>query len=264
MAGKTMRWMPVLLGLVLAGGARAELVWQPAGGDSPRHGGYVLKGATDAETRLLTADLGSRELTPEDGLFRPPRTGQNNYHALVASQQREGRTETAIRYVFRHGRPTGHSPSELTGLEKTRLEIVPDPLPREHQRYRAGEEAAFLVRFDGRPLAGQAIILTTSHGTAMEAVTDRRGRAVFTLPDDFETTRPGRRANRPAELVLTAETEGHVTTLSAAYHVDPGHWQRTAPGLGVALVGMVAGVAGWGGVRRLARPDRRQRHRGRK
>jgi hypothetical protein len=95
------------------------------------------------------------------------------------------------------------------------------------------------------PLSGIPVVLETTQGSRVEAVSDDSGLVQFTIPDDFSEVKPGRRKNPPAELSLFAEykTEAarYETTLSAAYYVDPGHWRSKGLGAAVAGLGLLAG-----------------------
>ena len=208
----------------------------------------VLGDTTGARITFWHPDLETRSLTAQDRTVVLPRTGVAAYYAVVAEWDRPAEKAALIRYEYLRGRPTDHSPRELLSAAKTELEIVPDPLPREHYRYYANDRWGFGVRFRGEPLAGAAVSLTTAHGSAREAQTDAEGRVNFVLPDDFPEVRPGRDANAPGEMTLGVEhaTEGvrYATRLSAAYHADPGHWQSVSWGTGVAALGVLAGFAG--------------------
>lgn len=153
-----------------------------------------------------------------------------------------------IRYEYQNGRPTSHSSRELLAAAKTELEIVPDPVPREHYRYQANKRWGFLVRFRGDPVVGAAVLLTTEHGSRLEGSTDSEGRVSFVLPDDFPEVHPGRDANAPAEMTLYvdrgAAPKRYRTRLNAAYHADPGHWRSLPWGVGVVALGLLAGLAG--------------------
>jgi hypothetical protein len=237
-----------------AAGDPEPLVLRPA----PRTGegppGLRLQGARGARARTWRPDLATANATadlPRITVDSP----YGNYHAVVAEREAGGVHTAAIRYVYRHGRPSGHSPRRLLGAVKAPLEIVPAPAPREHHRYRAGDEAPFRVRFQGLPLAGATVTLRTSHGSVQRAETGPAGVVRLRLPDDFPRVRPGRRNNPPAELTLTARhREGdrrYVTRLSAAYHVDPGHWRSLEWALVLAGAGLLTGLGGtWWAFRR--------------
>jgi len=206
----------------------------------------AIEAAGNARIRFWQPDLESRELTPEAGRVTLPRTGISAYYALVVEWQRPDEKRALIRYEYQNGRPAKNSPSELLAAEKTDLEIVPDPLPREHYRYLSGTRWDFLVRFQGRPVHGAAVILRSAHGTELTATSDVDGRVSFTLPDDFPDVQPGRAANRPAELTLETRYQGpnraYLTRLSTVYHVNPAHWQSIPWGIGVTAMGLLAGL----------------------
>ncbi len=87
------------------------------------------------------------------------------------------------RLVFRQSRRLAEGSAEKARHE---LEIVPDPLPREHGRYRESEKWRFLVRFNGQPLPGQPVTLETEFGTRTSFTTDAAGFATVLFPRDFK------------------------------------------------------------------------------
>ena len=243
----------LLLGLMfLTGMVQAALVWQPV----PKKPGkppsrmapkpFVLNQAVE-HAMLWKPDLQVKPIKPMRGQFPVRMTGMDNYHALVAEHRPDENTlESAVRYLYLRGKPSGNSPSRVTGAVKTPFDIMPAPLPREHRRYHANHDAVFVLRFEGKPLANTPITLSTANGSNLQLVSDRVGAVRFTLPDDFVETKPGRKNNRPAEFVLTSKIERngrtYRTSLSAPYHVDPGHWQSFELGLMVLGVGFVSGL----------------------
>jgi len=196
---------------------------------------------------LWKPNLERQALEVKGGGLAFPRTGMGDYHAMVAEWDGESAREARIRYHYMRGRPSGHSPRELLAKTKTALEIVPDPLPREHFRYQTTDRWGFLVRFGGAPLVGTLVRFETAHGSRLEARSDARGRVEFALPDDFPVVKPGRRATPPAGFTLEVEHAGEEdrfrTRLLADYHPGPHHWQSTGWGLGVVMLGLVAGLA---------------------
>ena len=223
---------------------------------------FMLNGYENSQLKFYTPELQSRELSTNNGRFTIKPTGKDNYHVLVAHKQHNGVIQSAIRYVYFNGKPSGHSPAEITALEKAALEIVPDPLPREHWHYKAGDAIAFVVRFKGSPYASIPVTLSTSHASILEAVTDAQGRVFFTLPDDFPHTRAGRDNNPPAELLLHAklsdDQQRYATWLSADYRANPQHWQQRTLGALVAGGGFVTGALITGlGFRRRHQGDKK-------
>jgi len=200
---------------------------------------FNLTGFENSQIKFITPDLQSSDIQTTDGKISLRPTGKDNYHALYALREQNGVKESAIRYVYFNGKPTGHSPSEITFLNKTDFEIIPDPLAREHWHYKAGDSIAFVIRFKNSPLASHPVSLATSNASVLKSLTDTQGRVVFTLPDDFAKTKPGKRANKPGELLIHAKhsdnNKSYATWLSSDYEVDPKHWQSTE--LGTLVLG---------------------------
>jgi hypothetical protein len=198
-----------------------------------------------AVARLWKPDLTSELLEIERGSIALPSTGFGNYHALVVEQDWGTSKDYLIRYEYMRGRESDFSPSKLANSEKAPLEIIPDPIPREHYRYLSDSQWDFLVRYKGDALADLPVVLETEFGSRLEGRTDAEGRVSFQLPDDFPEVKPGRRNNSPAELWLTARhDDGEIryqTRLSAPYHVNPAHWQSTELAAGVLAIGLLAG-----------------------
>lgn len=251
------RMLLALLGLalVMPAWADGELAWRPPapsagqgshGGHAMMPTGWRLDGMGEGvQVRMIAPDLVVHTLEAKGAVFPMPRTGMDYYHVLVASRAGDGRVETAIRYVPLGGRPSGHSPAEVVALPKARLEIVPDPLPREHWRYEGKRSAGFLLRFDSHPLAGRAMRLKTAKGSELVIQTDARGRAEIVVPDDLD---PAAGQRQLGEMTLVAEhrdTQGlmHVTTLSASYAPSPEHWRSLPLGAFMGLAGLGVGLA---------------------
>lgn len=256
----------ILLGpLLVSGPAQAALSWStqlPVGdrpvskkpadgghGHGEHRGGtpFYLQDGEGAEAEIWFPTLVRRPLEVDSrGVVKVSGTGLDNYHLLYARRQSEGRDELALRYQPMRGKPSGESPRLLVGYRKGALDIVPSPLTREHQRYESGETARFTLMFKNRPLAGQALQLTTSNGTTVEMQSDAKGEVSVPLPDDFVEVGAGRSANKPAEFVLATryefESTAYHTTLSADYHVSPTHWQSHGGGLLAMLAGFAGGL----------------------
>ncbi|MDX8407414.1 MAG: hypothetical protein R8L58_03410 [Mariprofundaceae bacterium] len=199
-----------------------------------------------AQASMLQPDLKRRPLLlNEQHKVTIQSDGKEYFHVLLATKKGKHLITSAIRYFHMFGKPAGVSPSRLTQKEKTPLEIVPAPLPREHWQYMAEHRARFRVRFHGHALIDQPVRITTGNGTTMQLQTDRHGYAAFVLPDDFPNTKPGRMRNKPASLLLYTthhhKDDQYITTLTADYTVNPKHWQSFTGGLWVAGGGMLLG-----------------------
>jgi hypothetical protein len=205
----------------------------------------MLENAQGASITLWKPDLTTQPLNLSQGGITLPKTGMDNYHAVVAEKDWGNSKETVIRYEYLFGRPSKHSPSELAGAVKTDLEIVPAPIPREHFRYLANQSWGFQLRLKGQPKAQTRLTLETANGTRLETVTDDNGYAVFRLPDDFPDIVPGKRDERSAEFSVSAKAEDagitYETLLNASYRMDPAHWQSKSLGWLVVGIGFIAG-----------------------
>lgn len=245
--------LTLLTSATLAMNASASLVIKPVPVDKDhahhnRRTGkaFNITGFENSQALLYTPTLEQRALKINNGQvkFRP--TGMDNYHAIVVSKTHNDVEKTAIRYIYSFGKPSGHSPSEITNQVKSRLEIVPSPLPREHWEYKSNDDANFIVRFDGLPLVDKEISLSTSNGSIIKSRTDKLGEATFKLPDDFEEVKPGSEANEPGELLIhvkhTENGKKYATWLSSEYEVDPAHWRNTQLGAIVAGSGFLIGA----------------------
>jgi len=241
--------------LLISSSVQAELRWNPkpasSGHDGHSRGGPVtlyLDDGEGAELKLWSSTLQqlSLEQSSDMGKVVLPKTGVDNYHALLAIRSSEQLVETAIRYKYMRGKPSGHSPSELTATAKSALEIVPRPLPREHWRYTGNRPANFTITYNGMPLKDAWVGLTTRNGTTLEATSDAQGEVSFRVPDDFTRVVPGRNNNPEGEFIVRT---GHVddgrlyrTNLTANYRVDPAHWQSNGVALFMLGSGFAAGL----------------------
>lgn len=165
----------------------------PAGRGDRGGASYCLTNlrATDVEVRNGKGGLQEPDkATVEDGGFKVGTAGVGNYHWLQASEDSAaGRFTASTAHYFAN---PGPAPTAMLLVSKADLEIVPQPLPREHWRYRAGETWRFLVRFKGRPLADTGLRLETSGGTQQVLKTDANGLVKVTFPDDVKApTRHG-------------------------------------------------------------------------
>ena len=239
-----------------------------AQGGHAQHGGHggaqkFEIGGFDAdatyEVRYITSTLEALALEPKNGIVTPPRTGLNNYHALVVNEKCGDVFSSSVRYIYGHGKPSKTSPTKLTHLQKSELEIVPSPLPREHDRYTASKSYDFLLRFKGKPLQNIPIILNTQNGSELHATSGKKGTFAITLPNDFKAVKEDRGANKPAEFFLkaayTSEGMQYATTLAMPYHVNPNDYWRSEP-LGALLI-VVGMIAGWFIMRRYVHNKRK-------
>ena len=237
----------VLLGLSIDSHAVMTIrpVIEPAHG--PHRGGpetFQLNGFENSQLTMIKPNLEQQPLETRQGRFAFHPTGINNYHVLVAEREHNGVKESAIRYVYFNGKPSGNSPSQLTELVKTDFEIVPNPLPREHWHYKSGDRIGFRLRWKGEPVANNSVTLATSQSSILQSETDTQGEVWFVLPDDFAEQADA--DSGPAELLVHArlnhEHTPQATWLSAEYFPDPQRWRDQTLGLIVSGGGFLFGA----------------------
>lgn len=176
------------------------------------------------------------------------RPAHGGFHWLAAREE-SGDAVRVASTVYYHGERGAENPTAMFMRQKHELEIIPQPYPREHSRYRAGEEWKFLVRFNGQPLPGQEVMLETSNGSKAALQTDAQGVLLVHVPDDFKVMEEdgvagghdhGRRA---ADLVLATEhAEGgrnYLTAFNSSYGPNAFDQRSLAMGLGFTLLGML-------------------------
>lgn len=221
-----------------------------------KHGGHgkgetamfaLMNTEMNASSHLILPDLSEQNLTLKRSILMLPKPSMGGYYAMVAEGNETNSTFSAVRYLSLHGRPCKVSPTKLTALPKTDLEIVPNPLHREHDRYTASKTYRFLLRFQGKPLANTAVTLETHDTPVQTYTTDQSGAFSITLPNDFKNVKVGRNENKPSEFLLsTQHRDGehlYKSTLSMPYYVNPNDfWQSQSYGTSVIAIGFLGGI----------------------
>lgn len=202
---------------------------------------------SNSSASLIQPNLNKEPLEFKANTVMLPKPPMGGYYAMVAEVNTSEATYSAIRYLSLHGRPAGISPTKLTALPKTMLEIVPSPLHREHDRYTGSKSYRFIAMFEGKPLANTAIVLETHNSAPQTFTTDAKGVAEITLPNDFKNVTSDRRSNKPSEFLLTlrhdTEDKHYVTTFSMPYSANPNDfWQSQEWGAGAIFIGFFGGL----------------------
>jgi hypothetical protein len=202
----------------------------------------------DAWSNNLKDDNAHRQLAMEMGGAMLDKPASGGFHWLAAREE-QGDAVRVASTVHPFGERGAQNPTAMFMQQKHELEIIPQPYPREHSRYRAGEAWQFLVRFNGSPLPGQKVYLETSNGSMAEFVADAQGVIVLRVPDDFsagETHQAagGHNHGRPgAEFVLATEHEAggksYLTAFNSSYGRNAYDQRSLALGLGFTLLGML-------------------------
>jgi len=197
--------------------------------------------APDAQVGALPSEF---PLEEDVAAIAPASPKVGNYHWLVAREETPASVKVATTAWY-FGNP-GPSPKALLARPKHELEIVPDPLPREHGSYRESEKWRFVVRQGGKPLAGQALLLETEFGSRSRFVTDQDGIATVLFPRDFQPLPKDKAEHgRPsARFVLSTESQvgerRYLTAFNANYGPDAERGRSLAWGAGFCLAGMLA------------------------
>lgn len=251
----------LLLGTSLLGYGEGALYWTPHGCDegkatASKHGGHgkgesamfaAMNLEGNATAKLVMPDLSLKALRFNQNTVMLPVPSMGGYYAMVAESNASAKVYSAVRYLSLFGRPVKISPTKLTALPKTALEIVPDPLHREHDHYTASKSYRFVVLFENRPLGNAAVTLETHDTPAQTLKTDAEGSLILTLPNDFKNVRTGRNENKSSEFLLTARYDEdltqYVSTLSMPYYVNPNdYWQSQSLGAGAIFIGFLGGL----------------------
>lgn len=184
---------------------------------------------------------------PEGARIAPGTAKIGNYHWVVAREESAEAVKVASTAWY-FGNP-GDSPKELLKIVKHELEIVPEPLPREHGRYRESEKWRFLVRLNGAPLASQPLLLETEFGSRATFLTDASGIATVLFPRDFRPAQKaegdhGGHGRQMAKFVLSTEKEAdgrrYLTAFNLTYAEDADRNKSLGWGAAFGLLGMLA------------------------
>lgn len=139
--------------------------------------------ADAVEVRDGAGGFGTDRVPVENGRFVAAAGKVGNYHWLQAGEDSPAGVYTAS--TAQYFANPGPAPTAMLQLAKAELEVVPQPLPREHWRYRAGETWTFLVRFRGEPMPNLGVRLETSGGSHQVLKTDAQGLVRVTFPNDL-------------------------------------------------------------------------------
>lgn len=231
--------LPLLAPGMAPAGERRAAVLRPTNIDAKHVQVFAAEGP--AERRQVGYPVGAEGARIESAT---PKIG--NYHWVVAREEAEGLVRVAST-VWYFSNP-GDSPAALLKERRHELEIIPEPLPREHGNYRESEKWRFLVRHEGVPLAGQKLTLETEFGSRSSFLTDATGYATVLFPRDFRPAKDGRDAGghgpRRAKFVLATEKEGlgrrYVTAFNYTYGQDADRNRSLGWGAFFGVVGMAA------------------------
>ncbi|MBI4808245.1 MAG: hypothetical protein HY799_04795 [Nitrosomonadales bacterium] len=209
----------------------------------------IVAAGIDAWSNNTKDDKAHRQLSIEMGGAMLDKPANGGFHWLAAREE-QGDTVRVASTVYSFNERGARDPSAMFMQQKHELEIIPQPFPREHSRYRANEDWQFLLRFNGQPLPGQKVYLETSNGSMAEFVADVQGVVRVHVPDDFKPEEEMKDAGghnhgmrRGADLVLAteyaAEGKTFLTAFNSSYGPNAFEKRSLAMGLGFTLLGML-------------------------
>jgi hypothetical protein len=208
----------------------------------------IVANSIDAYSNNIKDENGHRQLPLDMAGAKLDKPAAGGFHWLAAREEQASQVRVASTLYFFSDRG-GKNPTALFMQQKHELEIIPQPYPREHSRYRANEDWKFLVRFNGKPLPSQKINLETANGTKAELVSDAHGVVAWHVPDDFMTEAAQKASGghnhgrRSADFVLATEHaeggKGYLTAFNGSYGPDAFDQRSLAMGLGFTLLGMI-------------------------
>lgn len=204
-------------------------------------------GLPATEIRVFGPRGGEQAFPVEAGAarLRSPAPESGNYHWLSA--RAETPVHVAVATTVWYSSNPGPAPVDLLQHAKSELEIVPDPLPREHANYRESEKWRFIVRYAGQPLAGQLVRMETERGTRTSFTTDSEGVATVLFPRDFPPDAKGEGHNHAnAGFVLSTERQDgdrhFVTAFNHIYGLDGERGRSLGWGAAFGLAGMLGAL----------------------
>lgn len=231
---------PLLAPVMAKRGERSAAALRPVGIEATEV--QVLAAEGPAERRRVGYPVGPEGARIEAAT---PKTG--NYHWVFARS--ESAAEVRVASTAWYFPNPGEAPTALLREVKHELEIVPEPLPREHSGYRESEKWRFLVRYQGQPLAAQPVVLETEFGSRVTALTDAAGLATVVFPRDFKPVQgpgagdDGHGPRRARFVVATEKEEGgkhYLTAFNYVYGQDADRNRSLAWGAAFGVIGMVA------------------------
>ncbi len=202
----------------------------------------------EAYSNNLSAADAKREL-PYDlvtAKFGKPKTGGFNW---IAAKEEQADREVVASTVYYMSERGSQNPTAMFMRQKHALEIIPQPFPREHSRYRAGEDWRFLVRFNAKPLVQQNVAVVTQNGSQFDLVSDAHGKIRLHIPDDFKSDiqhQPNaahRHGRKSSEFVLATTYlhagKTYITGFNSQYGPNAFDQRSILAGLGFMALGMI-------------------------
>jgi hypothetical protein len=214
----------------------------------------IVSGSVDAYSNNLQDESGHRQLPLDMAGAKLDKPANGGFHWLSAREV-QGDKVVVASAVYSFSGSGAKDPTAMFMHQKHELEIIPQPYPREHSRYRANENWKFQVRFNKQPLSNQKVWFETQNGSKTEFMTDAQGVLVVALPDDFKPEveqkesgepRRGMQRMQSSDFVLATEyADGgktYLTAFNGSYGKNAYDKRNMAMGLGFTLLGMFGAI----------------------
>lgn len=228
---------PLLLPLPARRGGRGKAILRPVGIEAERL--IVFSPAGSDGDRASMVPLG------DDGANVAANPKSGNYHWVVARSENEDGVRIASTAWYLSN--PGPAPTAMLLDYKHELEILPQPMPREHGSYRESEKWRFLVRFETFPLPNHPLELETNSGSRVRFTTDADGFATVLFPRDQKPAVEGHGdhgGGAVGQFVLSTRLDSHgrqfETAFNGTYRPDPDRSRSLGWGAAFGLIGMLA------------------------
>lgn len=208
----------------------------------------VVPNSIDAYSSNIKSPDAHRQLPYDLVTAKLGKSATGGFYWLSAREDQADKVTVAstVYYMSERG---SKNPTAMFMQQKNALEIIPQPFPREHSRYRANEDWKFLVRFNSQPLAKQKVNVVTQNGSKIELLSDAQGIVTVHIPDDFKAievqkhTGGHNHGRRSSEFVLATEYahagKTYLTGFNNSYGPDAFDQRSLAAGLGFMFLGMI-------------------------
>lgn len=231
------------------GDINASQKGQKKANEHMRHGGASMLSLVGSEDKNVTVsyllpDLSTKSAELKDGMITP-KIDMGGYYALTAFAEDANSSDFAVRYLSANGKPVKVSPTKLTNKQKNILEIIPNPLPREHDRYTASKDYCFTVIYNNQPLENADIELKIGKDI-QKLKSSKDGKLVVYIPNNFSDVTPENRQSKEFVLLVSKNENGKLFTssFSAPYYPNPNDWwQSQYFGFGGMALGFLGGLA---------------------
>lgn len=231
---------PLLLPLPGQRGERELAQLRPLGITATTLSVFAPGGHADERRRDYPIAAGVARIAPAG-----PQIG--NYHWVTMREETPELVKVASTawYFANPGPP----PGGLLAESRQELEIIPEPLPREHGSYRESEKWRFRLRLNGQPLVRQVLNMETEFGSRLRFVSDAAGVVTVLFPRDFtpvdaSNAAAGGHRRQSAGFVLSTEAEldgrHYLTAFNLSYGPDADRQRSLGWGAAFGLLGMLA------------------------